>query len=98
MSFRKRLFERAFGKRLATYEGRLDVDGVRGSVTIRRDAFAIPYIEADNDHDAWFALGFCQGQDRGFQLEMLVRLVRGEVAALIGGEGLAMDRVSRRIG
>jgi penicillin amidase len=71
---------------------------LRGPLTIRRDAHSIPYIEAENDEDAWFGLGFCQGQDRAFQLELRLRMVRGTLSALIGEQGLAFDRLSRRVG
>ena len=86
------------GKRPITSAGELRVAGLRGSVHIRRDAFGIPYIEAREDADAWFGLGFCQGQDRAFQLEGLLRVVRGTVAELVGAQGVAVDRMSRRLG
>ncbi len=68
------------------------------AVEIRRDRFGVPNIAAATDRDAWFGLGFCQGQDRAFQLETRARVVRGTVAALVGADGLALDRLSRRIG
>jgi len=43
-------------------------------------------------------LGFCHGQDRAGQLEVLVRVLRGTLAEVAGEEGLAIDRLSRRIG
>ena len=39
-----------------------------------------------------FAIGFCQGQDRAFQLEVLHRVARGTVAELIGPPALPVDR------
>ena len=71
---------------------------LRSAVTIRRDEHGIPYIEADNDEDAWYALGFCQGQDRAFQIETLIRAGRGRLAEIAGKDALPMDRLSRRIG
>jgi len=93
-----RLALRALGKRLPTVEGTLRVRGVGAAVQISRDRFGIPHIAADNDADAWFAVGFCHGQDRSFQIETRLRLVRGTLAALIGPAGLPLDRLSRRIG
>lgn len=58
----------------------------------------MPYIHAANAHDAWFGVGFCHAQDRAFQLELLLRVGRGTLAALVGREGLAIDRLSRRAG
>ena len=93
-----RLALRALGKRLPTVDGTLRVRGVGGRVEIARDRFGIPHITAGDDADAWFAVGFCHGQDRAFQIETRLRLVRGTLAALTGPEGLPLDRLSRRIG
>jgi penicillin G amidase len=86
------------GQRLPHISGKLTVPGVREPVRIRRDRWGIPYVEAANDADAWFGLGFCHGQDRTFQLEILRRVVRGTLAELAGIEALPVDRLSRRIG
>lgn len=67
-------------------------------MTIRRDRFGIPHIRADNDRDACFGIGFCHGQDRSFQLEVLQRLARGTLADLFGPDVVGIDRLSRRIG
>lgn len=72
--------------------------GVAAAVEIRRDRFGVPNITAASDRDAWFGLGFCQGQDRAFQIETRVRVVRGTLAALVGGDGVKIDRLSRRVG
>jgi penicillin amidase len=88
----------ALGRRLPITDGALAVPGIHHALTIRRDRWSIPYINADNDDDAWFGLGFCHGQDRAFQLETMVRVVRGTLAELVGADGLPVDRLSRRIG
>lgn len=86
------------GRRLPTTSGEITLPGPRNSLTIRRDAWGIPHLDADSDADAWFGVGFCQGQDRSFQLEMLQRIARGTLSELVGDRGLAVDRVARRIG
>ena len=78
--------------------GQLDLPELEGPVRIIRDRWGIPHVRAATSHDAWFALGFCQAQDRTFQLEFLRRLVRGELAAVIGPAGLPFDRLARRVG
>ncbi len=92
------LFRGLLGKRLPLIEGTLALPHLRETVQIDRDAYGIPYIQATNDHDAWFALGFCQSQDRSFQIELLQRVVRGTLSELIGEKGLPVDRLSHRIG
>ena len=93
-----RLALRAAGKRLPTVEGALTVSGTSAPIEIRRDRFGIPHLEAGDDADAWFGVGFCHGQDRTFQIETRLRIVRGTLAALLGPAGLPLDRLSRRIG
>jgi penicillin amidase len=94
----QRLVRWFWGERLPTHEGTIEVDGCHGVISIRRDDFGIPYIEAAGEEDAWFGLGFCHGQDRAGQLEVLVRILRGTLAEVAGEEGLPIDRLSRRIG
>ena len=69
MNLAKILFRLLLGRRLPITQGTLRVPGLRQPVTIRRDGYGIPTIDAANDEDAWYGLGFCQGQDRGFQIE-----------------------------
>lgn len=86
------------GRRLPRYQGRLESDFLSAPVVIRRDAWGVPYIRAENDADAWYALGFCQGQDRAFQIESRLRVVRGTLSEILGIAGLPIDRLSRAIG
>jgi penicillin amidase len=92
------LFRLLLGRRLPRTSGTLRVRGLHGPLTVRRDGYGIPHITAGCDEDAAFSLGFVQAQDRPFQLELLLRTVRGTVAEAIGEEGLAIDRLARRIG
>ena len=88
----------ALGERLPRLEGTIHATGLRAPIEVRRDAHGIPSITAESDEDAFFGLGFCHGQDRAGQLELLVRTVRGTLAEVAGEEGLPVDRLSRRIG
>ena len=98
MSLRQLIFRAVFGARLPYSRGELRIPGLERPVTIRRDKFGIPAIEAETEHDAHFGSGFVQGQDRCFQLETLLRIGRGTLAELVGPGGLPLDRMSRRIG
>jgi penicillin amidase len=94
-----RLFLRlALGRRLPITSGELRVQGLRAAITIRRDEYGVAHIEAENDHDALYAIGFSQGQDRAAQLEFLWRIGRGRLAEWVGKAGVGADRMSRRIG
>lgn len=92
------LLRLGLGKRMPVVDGRLEVDLFDAEVVIQRDDHGVPYIEAQTEADAYAAIGFCHGQDRATQLEITVRGVRGTLAELIGTDGVAIDRLSRRIG
>jgi penicillin amidase len=98
VSWPRKLMTMALGRRLPQHEGTLRAHGLRASLRIGRDDYGVPYVDAASEHDAWFALGFCHAQDRGFQLELTLRAVRGTLAAVIGEDGLPIDRLSRRLG
>ena len=89
---------RALGRRLPRTRGAMRVSGLVDEVVVDRDRWGIPHIEAADDADAWFALGFCHGQDRSFQLELIARAGRGRLAELLGPGALPIDRLSRTLG
>src|SRR6266566_2531781 len=98
MSLPRLLLRLALGRRLPITSGQLHVRGPSAPITIRRDKWGVPHVDAQTDADALFALGFCHGQDRAAQLEVLWRVGRGRLAEWVGEKGLPADRMSRRIG
>ncbi|MBA4187651.1 MAG: hypothetical protein C0467_06485 [Planctomycetaceae bacterium] len=98
MSFTHLLLRLLLGRRLPNTRGELRVRGPSAPVTIRRDSHGIPHIDAETEADAYFAIGFCQGQDRAGQLETLWRVGRGRLSEWVGPGGLGADRMSLRIG
>ena len=89
---------RALGRRAPRARGTLRVEGLDREVVVARDRWGITHVDASSDADAWFGLGFCHGQDRGFQLELLARAGRGTLAEILGGPALPIDRLSRTLG
>ncbi|MGH6944759.1 MAG: penicillin acylase family protein [Geminicoccaceae bacterium] len=83
---------------LPRLEGEIRVAGLRAPVTIVRDRWAIPHIEAESDLDASFALGFVHAQDRLWQMEFQRRLGAGRLAELVGPAALPTDRFMRLLG
>jgi penicillin G amidase len=72
--------------------------GLNDRVTIRRDERGIPYIEATNDDDLYFAQGYVTASDRLWQMDLLRRNVRGELAEIFGQGALAEDKRHRAMG
>lgn len=77
---------------------KLVVAGLTREVTVRRDARSIPYIEAANDPDLYFAQGYTTASDRLFQMDLMRRVARGETAEIFGRSVLEEDKRWRRFG
>lgn len=97
VNFATLAFGAMLGRRLPSFEGRHSV-GCRRPVRIRRDRHGVAYVDAEDEHDAWFGLGFCQAQDRAGQLDITARLTRGRLAEVVGPAALPIDRAMRLIG
>lgn len=83
---------------LARTEGELTLAALDGPIRIVRDRWGIPHIKAESARDAFFAQGFCIGQDRAFQLELYRRMAHGTSAAMLNRGLLGLDKTSRRLG
>lgn len=79
-------------------EGTLALSGLRGPVSVYRDAWGVPLIFAADEHDLFFAQGFVHAQDRLWQMHLGRALGRGELAALFGEPALPSDRMVRTLG
>src|SRR5262245_52790881 len=71
--------------------GNIEVPGLARAVRIDRDRHGVPHIDAASERDAFFALGYCQAQDRLAQLAHLRRRALGTAAQVSGPEALAGD-------
>src|SRR3954470_19602407 len=78
--------------------GRLMLRGVDAPMEILRDRFGVPHVSARTPHDLCFALGFCHGQDRLWQLEFFRRATGGRLSEFAGADALPADRLMRTLG
>jgi len=72
------------------------VGGLDGRVVVHRDEWGIPHARATTLHDAFFAQGYVQAQDRLGQLEYDRRRALGRWAEVVGAPGVGLDRFARR--
>ena len=79
-------------------DGTFDLPGLQAPVTVRYDERGVPHIRAEHEPDLYRALGFVQAQDRLFQMEMVRRLARGELADILGPKLVEIDRFFRTLG
>jgi penicillin G amidase len=75
------------------------ISGVRvlAPVQIMRDARGIPHIRAQNEHDAFFAQGYVEAQDRLWQMDLIRRFVYGELSEIFGKSALKADQDARNV-
>src|SRR5687768_9991704 len=76
----------------------IQIMGLKDRVTIRRDERGIPYIEAANEDDLYFAQGYITASDRLWQMDLMRRNVRGELAEVLGPAVLTQDQRHRTLG
>ncbi len=78
-------------------DGELVLGALQAPVTIDYDERGVPHIRAENEADMYRALGFVHAQDRLFQMELLRRLARGELAEVLGEKLVPTDRLFRTL-
>lgn len=88
------IFHNAEAKR----SGTLRLQGLEEPVRVYYDTWGVPHIDAQNDPDAYRALGYLHAQDRLFQMDLLRRIGGGRLSELFGHESFATDRFFRTLG
>ena len=84
--------------KLPTRSGKLNMPGLTEKVEVIFDRWGIPHIYAKNETDVYMALGFFHAQDRLFQMEMLRRLAKGQLAEILGPDLVKADKFFRTLG
>ncbi|MDP3513969.1 MAG: penicillin acylase family protein [Sulfuritalea sp.] len=79
-------------------EGRLQVSGLAGEVSIERDDNGIPTLRGASRDAVLFGLGFVHAQDRLWQLETHRRIGSGRLAEAFGPAALDNDKFLRALG
>jgi penicillin amidase len=81
----------------ARVDGTVSGLALRAPVTIARDDRGVPHVVAQNEHDLFYAQGYAEGSDRLFQMDLLRRYVRGELAEVFGSAALDADEAARAV-
>jgi penicillin amidase len=72
--------------------GEISLQGLKSEVDVVFEEWAIPHIEAENELDAYRALGYLLAQERLFQLELVVRVARGRLSEMLSEATLDVYR------
>ena len=83
---------------LPVTDGTVVLAGLQQAVEIRRDDHGVPYITANTNRDAYFALGYVHAQDRLWQMDFNRRLGAGRLSEVIGPPTLKTDEYMRTLG
>jgi penicillin amidase len=84
--------------KLPVREGAITLNQLKAPVTVAYDDRGVPHIRAENEMDMYRALGYVHAQDRLFQMEMVRRLAKGELAEILGPKLLETDKLFRTLG
>ena len=88
------LSERSFYKT----DGAILLTSLEDTVSIAFDNYGVPSINASNEKDIYFALGYIHAQDRLWQMDLTRRVAEGRLAEILGKEVLDFDILFRTIG
>ena len=83
---------------MAPQSGTVELKIFSAPVTISRDTDGVPIIRAENDLDAYRALGYLHASERLFQMDLVRHFTSGRVSELIGASGLPTDKLMRTLG
>jgi len=78
--------------------GTLALEKLTAPVNVRFDERGVPHIRAENQTDLYRALGYVHAQHRLFQMEMVRRLAKGELAEILGPKLVEVDTLFRTLG
>ncbi|HVN72927.1 MAG TPA: penicillin acylase family protein, partial [Desulfomonilia bacterium] len=65
-------------------QGTVSLPGLKDQVTVRRDTFGIPFIEAKSMADLAFAIGYVHASDRLTQMVGFKLASEGRLAEMVG--------------
>lgn len=74
------------------------MDALQADVTVHRDPWGIPHIQAENENDLFVAQGFVTAQDRLWHMDYDRHRALGRWAEWVGESGVDQDRLMRAAG
>ncbi len=81
-----------------TYDGELDLANISDEVTVYYDEVGVPHINAQNQKDAYTALGYVHAQDRLWQMELIRRIAAGRLSEIFGKDLVKTDKFFAGLG
>lgn len=79
------------------YDGKVETSLIDNSITVYRDSLGVPFIVAENESDAAFALGYIHAQERMFQMDFARRAGEGKLSEVIGSKTIPFDKMFKTL-
>ena len=73
------------------YKGDVEIAPLQSKVTVHFDEVGVPHITAENQKDAYIALGYVHAQDRLWQMELIRRIAPGRLSEIFGKDLVETD-------
>ena len=78
--------------------GSIELAGLQGEVTVRRDELGVAHIYAQSEYDLYYAQGYTHAQDRFWQMEFWRHIGLGRVSEIVGSSTIETDKFIRNLG
>ncbi|MDQ0934804.1 penicillin acylase family protein [Streptomyces turgidiscabies] len=79
-------------------KGSISLQGLSGTVDVKRDSHGIPQIYASSDEDLFMAQGYVQAQDRFYEMDVRRHMTSGRLSEMFGTGQLENDEFLRTLG
>ena len=83
---------------LPAIEGTQSLPGLKQEVTVERDKWGVPHLQASSIEDLAEGQGYVMAQDRLWQMDLLRRVARGRLSEILGPATLQFDKQFRLLG
>ena len=80
------------------YDGELILPGLQAPAIVTFGPYAVPHIEARSEQDLFQIQGYVLASERMWQMDLMRRLAKGELAAVLGEDLVPVDRLFRTLG
>ena len=80
------------------YDGEIALKNLSEKVTVYFDDIGVPHIVAENQQDAYTALGYVHAQDRLWQMELIRRIAAGRLSEIFGEKLVQTDKLFSGLG
>jgi penicillin amidase len=79
-------------------KGSITLQGLTGTVDVKRDGYGIPQIYASSDEDLFMAQGYVQAQDRFYEMDVRRHMTAGRLSEMFGESQIDNDEFLRTLG